>query len=180
MLTVEQIQERTAKHYGLALGDMLSRRKLQSIVYPRHVAMYLTYLLTDLSLPAVAAAFGVRHHGTVLYACRAVPERFQTDASAYEKIAKLTTALRGSCEESGLPTDLPGSDITIEEESRVNVWTSEHPKPDKPDWYWWREHSAAEARPLRVVYVPGSNSMTDMKNRWPKQQWSAQPITRPT
>jgi chromosomal replication initiator protein len=93
VLTVEQIQERTAAHYGLALNDMLSRRRLQRIVYPRQVAMYLSYLLTELSLPAVAAAFGVRHHGTVLYACRAVAGRIEVTPTDSEKFTDLRRKL---------------------------------------------------------------------------------------
>ena len=46
---------------------------------PRQVAMYLTRILTDTSLPAIGKAFGGKDHSTVLHACKKIEEKLARD-----------------------------------------------------------------------------------------------------
>ncbi len=41
-ITIESIQKKVAEHYDIRLADMTSRRRPQSVAFPRQVAMYLS------------------------------------------------------------------------------------------------------------------------------------------
>ncbi|MCX7818350.1 MAG: chromosomal replication initiator protein DnaA [Kiritimatiellae bacterium] len=90
--TIEAIQKAVAQYYDVRLSDMTSQRRMQSVVVPRQVAMYLCRLLTGQSLPAIGEAFG-RNHATVLHACRTVSERARHDPNLADTIATLRRRL---------------------------------------------------------------------------------------
>jgi chromosomal replication initiator protein len=81
VMGVDRILEVICKHYGVRVTDLNGRRRTQSIVLPRQVAMYLTRKLTPLSLMEIGARFGGRDHSTVLYAVSKIEERIETTRS---------------------------------------------------------------------------------------------------
>ncbi|MBU0678772.1 MAG: chromosomal replication initiator protein DnaA [Verrucomicrobia bacterium] len=88
-LSIEAIQRIVADHYDLRLGDMTSRRRPQSVAFPRQIAMFLCRDLTENSLPTIGNAFG-RNHATVIHACRLVTDKMNSDP----KIRQAVSALR--------------------------------------------------------------------------------------
>lgn len=92
-VTIEKIQREIASHYDIRLADMSSRRRPESIAFPRQVAMFLCRQLTDKSLSRIGEAFG-RGHGTVLHACRLVKDRMDTDPSIREAVFYLEKQLQ--------------------------------------------------------------------------------------
>ena len=89
IVTAEDLQRRVAEHYDIRLADMTSKRRPESIAFPRQVAMFLSRQLTGNSLSSIGDSFGGRDHGTVLHACRQVKDRMEVDPTA-------TRALRDS------------------------------------------------------------------------------------
>ncbi len=75
---VNVIKKVVGKHLNIRMEDFNSKRKTQSIAWPRQIAMYLTTELTDLSLPEIGREFN-RDHSTVLHARDVVKERVETD-----------------------------------------------------------------------------------------------------
>ncbi len=71
-VTVEAIQEKVASYYKVRLADMKSARRTRTVTRPRHIGIYLTRELTDLSLPEIGKAFGGRNHTTVIHACKTI------------------------------------------------------------------------------------------------------------
>lgn len=65
---IPQIIRVVANHYGVEVDDILSVRRTGNIIFPRHVAMYLSRKLTPCSLPEIGRRFGGRDHTTVLHA----------------------------------------------------------------------------------------------------------------
>lgn len=92
-LTIEDIQRRVAEHFDIRLADMKSKRRPESIAFPRQVAMYLSRNLTDGSLSVIGDAFGGRDHGTVMHACRAVKNRMEVDAQVRQTVGYLEKQL---------------------------------------------------------------------------------------
>ncbi len=92
-LTIEDIQRRVAEHYDIRLADMKSKRRPESIAFPRQVAMYLSRHLTEGSLSVIGDAFGGRDHGTVMHACRAVKNRMEVDAQVRQTVGYLEKQL---------------------------------------------------------------------------------------
>lgn len=71
-ISVSMIIKQTAEHFDLSPEAMLSKKRTQNIAQARHVAMYLSRMLTDLSLPKIGEEFGGRDHTTVLHACKKI------------------------------------------------------------------------------------------------------------
>jgi chromosomal replication initiator protein len=92
-ITIELIQKKVAEHFDIRLADMSSKRRPESIAFPRQIAMFLARQLTESSLNTIGEAFGGRDHGTVLHACRLVRDRMQIDASVRQKINYLERQL---------------------------------------------------------------------------------------
>jgi chromosomal replication initiator protein len=92
-LTIEGIQKKVAEHYDIRLSDMTSKRRPESIAFPRQIAMFLARQMTDNSLAAIGDAFGGRDHGTVLHACRLVRDRMEVDTNVRQSVGYLEKSL---------------------------------------------------------------------------------------
>lgn len=92
-VSIELIQKRVAEHFDIRLADMTSKRRPESIAFPRQIAMYLARQMTETSLTAIGEAFGGRDHGTVLHACRLVKDRMEVDANVRQVVSYLEKQL---------------------------------------------------------------------------------------
>ena len=77
-VTVAQVLDLTARHHGLTVADLTSRRRTGAITQARQIAMYLAREVTSASLPQIGEAFG-RTHSTVLHSCHKIADHIQTD-----------------------------------------------------------------------------------------------------
>jgi chromosomal replication initiator protein len=69
-VAIDDILRLVTRHYGISPSLVLSPDRLLAAARPRHVAMYLAYVLTGLSLPEIGHRLGDRHHATVRYGIR--------------------------------------------------------------------------------------------------------------
>ena len=77
-VNVNTIKKVVGKHFNVRMEDFNSKRKTQSVAWPRQIAMFLTTDLTDLSLPEIGREFN-RDHSTVVHARDMVKEKINTD-----------------------------------------------------------------------------------------------------
>lgn len=77
-VNVNTIKKMVGKHFNIRMEDFNSKRKTQSVAWPRQIAMFLTTDLTDLSLPEIGREFN-RDHSTVVHARDTVKEKINTD-----------------------------------------------------------------------------------------------------
>ena len=88
-------------HFGVKLAELQSKRRTQSVVFPRQVSMYLARNLTGLSLEEVGGYFGGKDHSTVLYSVEKIEARRRVDAefgallNDLERSVKAETNLNG-------------------------------------------------------------------------------------
>ncbi|HKH23324.1 MAG TPA: chromosomal replication initiator protein DnaA [Solirubrobacterales bacterium] len=99
--TAAAVQEAVAAELGITTETMLSPSRAAPIASARQLAMYLTRELTDLSLPAIAAAFNRRDHTTVLHAIRKVERRALEDAG----LSRALERIRGRLETTAMDRD---------------------------------------------------------------------------
>ena len=78
-VTIEDIQKQICEFYHVSPADLLSKKRPQTVAFPRQVAMYLCRILTSAPLKEIGAAFGGRDHGTVIHACKAVEAALQQE-----------------------------------------------------------------------------------------------------
>jgi chromosomal replication initiator protein len=93
VLTIEEIQERTAAHYGITLDELRSKRRFQHMVWPRHVVCYLARQKLRLSYPAIGKKLGV-HHSNVMWSVNVVCDRLFTDPIEKSTFDRLNRTLR--------------------------------------------------------------------------------------
>ena len=77
-INVETIKKIVGKHFKISIDDFESKRKTQSVTWPRQIAMFLCTELTDMSLPEIGREFK-RDHSTVVHARDLVKEKIQND-----------------------------------------------------------------------------------------------------
>jgi hypothetical protein len=95
--TIREVQDVVCKHYGVSRADMLSARRTQDMVFPRHVAIYLCRTLTPHALPKIGRQFGGRDHTTILHAFRRVGDIIAKDNKLREVVETLAYRLGGDC-----------------------------------------------------------------------------------
>ena len=94
-VTVEDIQKAVAAHFKVTVEDLISKRRTQTIVRPRHIAMYLCKTMTTRSLPDIGRRFGKRDHSTVIHAVNKIAERLPSDAALADDVEAVKRRLRG-------------------------------------------------------------------------------------
>ncbi len=94
-LTVEIIQKAVADFYGIKFQELKTRKRTKEVALPRQIAMYLSREHTDLSLNDIGKNFGGKDHATVIYACRQIDKRKNSDESFSRIIESLTNKIKG-------------------------------------------------------------------------------------
>lgn len=90
-IDVQKVVQEVSKRFNVDIAEIKGKCRSKDVVVPRQVAMYLTRLLTDSSLPSIGKAFGGKDHSTVLHACKKIEEKIARDrafALLLEEISK--------------------------------------------------------------------------------------------
>lgn len=90
---VNTIKKVVGKRFSIKMEDFNSKRKTQSIAWPRQIAMYLTTELTDMSLPEIGREFN-RDHSTVVHARDVVKEKVEADPFFAAEINQLIADIK--------------------------------------------------------------------------------------
>ncbi len=78
-VTPEGIRETTARHFLTDADTLVSRKRDQRTSNARHIAIYLTREMTNLSLPQIGELYGGRDHSTVLNSIDTIEGRLSVD-----------------------------------------------------------------------------------------------------
>jgi chromosomal replication initiator protein len=88
-LSIDIIQREVAEHYQLSPNDLKGKKRNQSIVFPRQLAMYITRKLTEYSTIEIGQSFGGRDHTTVLHSCDRIESIIQSDPKIDSEIQNI-------------------------------------------------------------------------------------------
>ena len=94
-ITMEYIQQIVASHFKVTTEDLNSKKRTQSIVFPRQIAMYLCRKIMDKSLPDVGKFFGGRDHSTVIHSCEKITNEMEMDEKLRILVEDLEIRIRG-------------------------------------------------------------------------------------
>ncbi len=86
---ISSIQKAVADYYSITVEVLKGKKRSANIVYPRMVAMYLSRMLTDESLPAIGLQFGGRDHSTVIHAINKIEEDLKDNKQLKEIINEI-------------------------------------------------------------------------------------------
>lgn len=95
---IKKIQQVVCEEYNISFGDLVSHRRLNRLVLPRQVAMYLCSQLTVRSSPEIGRRFGDRDHTTVLHGVRKIERLLATDSALRARVDALAERLGGLVE----------------------------------------------------------------------------------
>ena len=90
---ISMIQKATADFYGITVEALKSKKRSSNIAYPRQIAMYLSRMLTEESLPRIGLEFGGRDHSTVIHACNKIEEDLRTNSQLKEIINEIKSKI---------------------------------------------------------------------------------------
>lgn len=90
---VELIKTVVAEKYNVEMRDFNSKKRNETISFPRQVAMYLATEMTDLVLTEIGAAFN-REHATVIHAKGKISHLIQTDPYFNEALNQIIAKIK--------------------------------------------------------------------------------------
>ena len=88
------ILQMVCEYYEISEEEIVSKKKNQSITYPRQIAMYLTRKLMDKSYKAIAEMYGKSDHTTVKYACDKIEKEISTNIDTKTLVDDFVTKLK--------------------------------------------------------------------------------------
>ena len=88
-VTISKIQKEVTSYYGITIDELNGRRRVQTIVMPRQIAMYLSRELTDASFPKIGSEFGGKDHTTVMHAFEKIRKLVKEDAQIKKEIQEI-------------------------------------------------------------------------------------------
>jgi chromosomal replication initiator protein len=88
-ITILQIQRVVSNQCGVSTAALVGAQRTEEVALCRHVAMYLSYKLTNNSYKHIGRMFGNRKHTTVLYGVKRVTKLIKQDSEVAEIIEKL-------------------------------------------------------------------------------------------
>jgi chromosomal replication initiator protein len=92
--TVEDVLEEVSKHYNIPQKALVAQNKSKEISQARHVAAYLSKMLTESSLTEIGYRMGRRTHATILHSVAYVKDQLEFDPVMRQHIAQLQSALQ--------------------------------------------------------------------------------------
>lgn len=92
-VTAKQIVERTAKHFQIDSGDIISPKRDKHIVVPRQVAMYLLRSELHMSFPRIAVELGRKDHTTAIHSVEKIERAIKLDFMIREHVADIREKL---------------------------------------------------------------------------------------
>ncbi|MFH0794611.1 MAG: chromosomal replication initiator protein DnaA [bacterium] len=96
VVSVDRILRVVCDYFALKPEDLLGNSRMKKFAMPRHIAQYLTRVLTTLSFPEIGAHFGGRDHTSVMHACKKIERDLAGDMNLKNLIVHLRrTILEG-------------------------------------------------------------------------------------
>lgn len=87
--TIARIKAVTAEHFGLSVGQLVSRDRSRRLALPRQMAMWLACRWTECSLSTIAHAFRRTDHSTVIHARDAMDRLTAADSAWHDHATQI-------------------------------------------------------------------------------------------
>ena len=92
--SIASIQNAVAAYFKISVEDLKSKRRTNSVVRPRHIAMYLCREETDENLMKIGLEFGGRDHSTVSTAIDKIKEELETNENLQNMLNDIKKTLQ--------------------------------------------------------------------------------------
>lgn len=92
-ITTKKILQTVTGHFSIELTDLLGKKRIKELVYPRQLAMYLLREKLHYSYPQIGDIFGGKDHTTVMYAVEKIGRLKKTDPTFEKDLTQITETL---------------------------------------------------------------------------------------
>ena len=92
--SISSIQSAVAEYFKISVDDLKSKRRTNTVVRPRHIAMYLCRVETDENLQKIGLEFGGRDHSTVSTAIDKIKEELETNPNLNNVLKEIKMKLQ--------------------------------------------------------------------------------------
>jgi chromosomal replication initiator protein len=92
-ITIQHILDVVTKYYNIKLSDLQSKKRNQSIAFPRQICMFLARKHTRYSLEEIGGYFGGRDHTTVLHGVRSIDRSIKVDRDVASQVTQIDSML---------------------------------------------------------------------------------------
>ena len=92
--SIASIQNVVADYFNISVDDLKSKKRTNSVVRPRHIAMYLCREETDENLQKIGLEFGGRDHSTVSTAIDKIKEELENNETLNNMLKEIKTKLQ--------------------------------------------------------------------------------------
>lgn len=97
VVTVDDVISIVANYFKVKRGDMISGKKIERFVLPRHIAIYITHkYFKGLTFREIGELFGNKHYSTMIHAFDKMKKRINDDDEIANMVNELTFIVFGS------------------------------------------------------------------------------------
>jgi len=93
---VSDVLKATAFHFGLSQVDLLKGGRTKDLVLPRHIAMFIAYRITELSLPDIGRRFGGYDHTSILHGRDRIRHLIKSDIEVARHVDVIIRSIPGA------------------------------------------------------------------------------------
>jgi chromosomal replication initiator protein len=93
IITLRHILDKTSEFFHVAVNDIISKKRVKTVLLPRQIVMYLAREMTDGSLSSIAQEFGGKDHTTVIHAYKKIQKLVQTDEYFHDLVERVKKSL---------------------------------------------------------------------------------------
>ena len=93
-LSVDTIIRTVSEYFNVSSSDIRGKKRTKKIVMPRHISMYITRNMTELSTSEIGNEFGGRDHTSVIHALQKVEAELKMDMTLETVIQKIEGKIR--------------------------------------------------------------------------------------
>ena len=91
---IARVQQVVAKHYGITVEDLKSKKRVKTVSVPRQVAMYICRTVYEESLPKIGMEFGGKDHTTVIHSVEKIKKEINVNQQMENEITKLVNKVK--------------------------------------------------------------------------------------
>lgn len=93
-VSIETIQKVVSDYYGIPVSDIKSKKQNKKVMIPRHVAIYISRKLTEMSFTEIGSEFGGKDHSTIMSSCRKIEDEIKNNSTLDNAIKQMIKDIR--------------------------------------------------------------------------------------
>lgn len=94
-LTTKKVIQTVAHYFNIEISDLLGKKRIKELVYPRQLAMYLLRERLHQSYPQIGEAFGGKDHTTVMHSVEKITQAKKADSAVEKDLTGVVAELYG-------------------------------------------------------------------------------------